>query len=73
VMARASAGVFPRSNSVKRDEQASAVTQPRVRNRASAMRPAYMRAESSRMSPQTGFSTETVAVAASSVPAFRGF
>ena len=73
VMLPASAGDFPRSISVKSDEQASAVTQPRVRNLASAIRPASVRTESSRISPQTGFSTDTTAVAESSVPAFRGF
>ena len=72
-MELASDGVFPRSNSVNTEEQASAVTHPLVRNRASAIRPASTRAESSRISPHTGFSTETVAVAASRVPAFRGF
>jgi len=52
VMVRISAGLLPRNISVNKEEHASAVTHPRVRNRASTMRPVSMRAESSRMSPQ---------------------
>jgi len=54
VMPRASACVRPRSSSVKREAQAIDVVQPRQRKRASAIRPSTMRAESLRMSPQTG-------------------
>jgi hypothetical protein len=73
VMDLSSAVVFPASDSANREEHAIEVTQPRVRKRASAIRPASRRTESSKTSPHTGFSTVTVAVGASRVPGLRGF
>jgi len=56
-MMRAPAIAQSMSFSVRMEAQAMEVVQPRQRKRASEIRPSTMRAESLRMSPQTGLLT----------------
>ena len=72
VMWRISSMVLPTMSSVRSEALAIAALQPRVRNRAAAIRPFSMRTASRNSSPQTGLVTFTVLVASGRSPALRG-
>src|SRR5438445_4478990 len=71
-MPRISSIVLPMISSVRSEALAIAALHPRVRNRASAIRPFSMRTASRKSSPHTGFVTFTVLVAPGRSPKLRG-
>src|SRR5438445_3963706 len=71
-MPRISSIVLPMISSVRSEALAIAALHPRVRNRASAIRPFSMRTARRKSSPHTGFVTFTVLVAPGRSPKLRG-